>query len=164
MVGDSVENNERARIDDQMAFFLAVDQLKGLQRTCAVADGSRRENGAENSWHVALMALVLSEYCTERIDVGRLVRILIVHDLVEVYAGARLSATRKPKWNRKNARRMRPAGCLGCSQMISAMSLKVCGENLRTVRRPKDGLPERLMLLRQLGYIGVNTQVRHEVR
>ena len=95
---------------DQMAFLLAVDQLKGVSRTCSLADGSRRENSVEHSWHVALMALGLAEYCVDRIDVGRLVRILIVHDLAE---------------DRKRARRLRPAGFLGCSQTTNGMSLTI---------------------------------------
>jgi len=70
-----------------MAFLLAADSLKGVTRTCFIADGSRCENSAEHSWHVALMAMVLAEHATEPIDIQRVIELLVTHDLVEVYAG-----------------------------------------------------------------------------
>jgi len=82
-----MEPPEPTRLDAQMAFLLAADGLKGVVRASSIADGSRRENSAEHSWHVALMALVLAEHSSEKIDIGRVLSLLIVHDLVEVYAG-----------------------------------------------------------------------------
>ena len=82
-----METLEPSRLEAQMAFLLAADELKGVERASRIADGSRRENSAEHSWHVALMALVLAEHCPEKIDLGRVLSLLVVHDLVEVYAG-----------------------------------------------------------------------------
>lgn len=70
-----------------MEFLLAADALKGVSRTCRIADGSRVENSAEHSWHVALMAIVLAEHCPHPVEIGRVVQLLTIHDLVEVYAG-----------------------------------------------------------------------------
>ena len=50
-------------------------------------DGSRRENDAEHSWHIAVMALLFSEYATEPVDVARAAKMCVVHDLIEIYAG-----------------------------------------------------------------------------
>ena len=50
-------------------------------------DKSRHENDAEHSWHIAVMALIFSEYATEPVDVGRAVKMCVVHDLIEIYAG-----------------------------------------------------------------------------
>jgi putative hydrolases of HD superfamily len=76
-----------ARLKAQMSFLLAADALKGVTRTCILSDGSRCENSAEHSWHVALMAIVLAEYATEPVHIPRVIELLITHDLVEVYAG-----------------------------------------------------------------------------
>jgi len=82
-----METSEPSRIEAQMAFLLAADGLKGVVRASSIADGSRRENSAEHSWHAALMALVLAEHATEKVDMGQVIKLLLVHDLVEVYAG-----------------------------------------------------------------------------
>jgi putative hydrolase of HD superfamily len=78
---------DEERIAQQMRFLLEADKLKLIERRNLVADGSRRENSAEHSWHIALMALVLTEYAEEAVDLARVVRMLVVHDLVEIHAG-----------------------------------------------------------------------------
>lgn len=75
------------RLEHQMAFLLEIDKLKLVQRKNWVGDGSRRENTAEHSWHIAVMALVLAEYADGSVDLGRVVELLLVHDLVEIHAG-----------------------------------------------------------------------------
>jgi putative hydrolases of HD superfamily len=76
-----------ARLADQLGFVLEVDRLKSVVRRGYVADGSRRENTAEHSWTLALMALVLAEHAAEPVDVATVVRMVVIHDLVEVDAG-----------------------------------------------------------------------------
>jgi putative hydrolase of HD superfamily len=76
-----------ARLADQLGFVLEVDRLKSVIRRGYVADGSRRENTAEHSWTLALMALVLAEHAAEPVDVATVVRMVVIHDLVEVDAG-----------------------------------------------------------------------------
>jgi putative hydrolase of HD superfamily len=75
------------RLDAQMRFILAVDALKGVLRQTPIADGSRQENTAEHSWQIALAATVLAEHADEPVDTGRVVAMLLVHDLVEIDAG-----------------------------------------------------------------------------
>ena len=76
-----------ARLADQLGFLLEVDRLKSVIRRGYVADGSRRENTAEHSWTLALMAIVLAEHAAEPVDVATVVRMVVIHDLVEVDAG-----------------------------------------------------------------------------
>jgi putative hydrolases of HD superfamily len=76
-----------SRLADQLAFLLEVDALKSVVRRNYVADGSRLENTAEHSWTLALMAVVLAEHAVEPVDVGKVVQMVVVHDLVEVDAG-----------------------------------------------------------------------------
>jgi putative hydrolases of HD superfamily len=74
-------------LDAQLAFLLEADRLKRVRRRTTLADGSRRENSAEHSWHLALFALALAEHAAEEIDVWRVVHMVLVHDLVEIDAG-----------------------------------------------------------------------------
>ena len=76
-----------ARVEAQLAFVLELDKAKTVVRQNQLADGSRRENDAEHMWHLALMAIVLAEHAGEAIDVGRVVGMLLVHDVVEIDAG-----------------------------------------------------------------------------
>ncbi len=82
---------DRVEVDQelaaQLAFLREIDALKSVQRRSQLMNGSRRENSAEHSWHVAMAALVLSQYANEPVDVGRVVAMLLVHDLVEIDAG-----------------------------------------------------------------------------
>ncbi len=75
------------RLAAQVGFVLDVDRLKSVLRRGRVADGSRYENSAEHSWTLALMALVLAEHAVEPVDVATVVRMVVVHDIVEVDAG-----------------------------------------------------------------------------
>jgi putative hydrolase of HD superfamily len=71
----------------QLRFLLEADRLKSVVRGNRIADGSRRENTAEHSWHIALFALVLAPHAAVRVDVLRVVSMLVVHDLVEIDCG-----------------------------------------------------------------------------
>ena len=75
------------RLSDQFRFLLEADRLKGVIRLNKIADDSRRENTAEHSWHLALFAMVLSEYAVDPVDIWRVVQMLVLHDLVEIEAG-----------------------------------------------------------------------------
>jgi putative hydrolase of HD superfamily len=75
------------RLLAQMDFLREVDKLKGILRRTSLIDGSRRENSAEHSWHIALAAMVLAEYSNAPVDLLRVVKILLVHDIVEIDAG-----------------------------------------------------------------------------
>ncbi|AFZ66950.1 HD domain-containing protein [Deinococcus peraridilitoris] len=74
-------------LDTQVDFLLTCDKLKTVLRSTLLHDGSRTENSAEHSWHLALTALTLGEYAPPGTNIGRVVELLIVHDLVEIYAG-----------------------------------------------------------------------------
>jgi len=76
------------RLEQQIAFVREVDKLKTIQRQTLLTDASRQENDAEHSWHLALMALVLAEYAGDStIDLLHVLRMVLVHDLVEIDAG-----------------------------------------------------------------------------
>ena len=75
------------RLQRQMVFLLELDKLKSVFRRNHLADGSRLENDAEHSWYFAVAAMVLAEHAAERIDLTRVLRMALVHDVVEIDAG-----------------------------------------------------------------------------
>lgn len=75
------------RFLSQTAFLTEIDKLKTVLRRTLLADGSRRENSAEHSWHIIVTAMVLREYAIEPVNFARVLEMLAVHDLVEVDAG-----------------------------------------------------------------------------
>ncbi len=75
------------RLEKQMAFIEEVDKIKLIGRQNYLADGSRKENDAEHSWHLALMTMLLSEYANEEIDVLKTMGMVLIHDIVEIDAG-----------------------------------------------------------------------------
>ena len=75
------------RLDQQLKFSAEIDKMTGVFRRTLLIDKSRRENDAEHSWHIAVMAMLFEEYAIEKVDVGRAAEMCVVHDLVEIYAG-----------------------------------------------------------------------------
>jgi putative hydrolase of HD superfamily len=75
------------RLREQLNFIIECDRMKTIIRRSPLAAADRRENDAEHSWHLALMVILLAEYADEPFDVGHAVQLVIVHDLVEIYAG-----------------------------------------------------------------------------
>lgn len=76
-----------ARLDAQLKFTAVIDQMTGIFRKTLLVDRSRAENDAEHSWHIAVMALLFEEYAVEKVNTLHAVEMLLVHDLVEIYAG-----------------------------------------------------------------------------
>lgn len=76
-----------AHLERQLAFLREIDRLKSVLRMSPLIDQSRRENSAEHSWHLAMYALVLSEHAAAPVDVVRVVKMLLLHDIVEIDAG-----------------------------------------------------------------------------
>ncbi len=75
------------RLTAQLAFLHEADSLKTVLRGTPIHDGSRRENSAEHSWHIMLYALTLAEHATREIDIARVLKMLLLHDIVEIDAG-----------------------------------------------------------------------------
>lgn len=75
------------RLDRQLDFLLEIDRLKQVLRASPIADGSRRENSGEHSWHLAMFALVLADQAEGGVSIDRVIRMLLIHDIVEIDAG-----------------------------------------------------------------------------
>lgn len=77
----------RNRLEQQISFLLEVDKMKKIYRQTHILGKERAENDAEHSWHLALMAFLLSEYVNDKVDVAKVIKMVLVHDLVEIDAG-----------------------------------------------------------------------------
>ncbi len=75
------------RLDRQLRFTAEIDKMTHVARRTMLLDKSRRENDAEHSWHIAVMALLFSEYAKAPVNIGHVVQMCVVHDLVEIVAG-----------------------------------------------------------------------------
>ena len=84
-----MEHTEAAtRLEQQFRFLREIDRLETIERQNILTDASRRENSAEHSWHLAVLALCLFEHAVEPgLDLFKVVRMLLLHDIVEIDAG-----------------------------------------------------------------------------
>ena len=78
---------EGERLTQQLQFILEIDRLKGVLRRSLLLESRRRENSAEHSWHLAMLALVLAEHANEAVDLLHTLKLLLIHDVVEIDAG-----------------------------------------------------------------------------
>ena len=84
---DNFDFIKSEKIKKQIEFIITIDEMKNVLRRNLVSDASRRENDAEHLWHLAVMAMILEEYSADKVDISKVLKIALVHDLVEVYAG-----------------------------------------------------------------------------
>lgn len=75
------------KLEQQIKFLLELDKQKEITRQTYLADGSRKEGDAEHAWHLAIMAFLLADYANEKIDVLKTVKMVLMHDVIEIDAG-----------------------------------------------------------------------------
>lgn len=75
------------RLLKDIEFIVEIDRMKKILRQTSVIGLDQRENDAEHSWHISIMAMILKEYSNEEIDILKVIKMLLTHDLVEIYAG-----------------------------------------------------------------------------
>jgi len=83
------------RFQKQLDFIIEIDRAKQILRRTLLTDGSRRENDAEHSWHIAVMAMILQEHAADSLDLSRTLQMLLIHDIVEIDAGDTFSYDEK---------------------------------------------------------------------
>lgn len=85
MLGDDQLISERLKKD--IEFIVELDRMKSILRQTSLIGEDRREDDAQHSWHISVMAMVLSEYANENVDLCKVIKMLLTHDLVELHAG-----------------------------------------------------------------------------
>lgn len=73
--------------EKQISFIMELDKIKKIGRQTYLSDASRKENDAEHSWHLALMVFLLADYSNEKIDVLKTMKMVLLHDVIEIDAG-----------------------------------------------------------------------------
>ncbi len=87
MIEKEKEMRKADRLEQQIRFVVEVDKVKNIFRQTYLTDGKRKENDAEHSWHLALMAVLLREHMQEETDLTKVIIMVLIHDLVEIDAG-----------------------------------------------------------------------------
>lgn len=84
---DILGNFPETELKRQLEFLVEIDKVKNILRQTLLTDGSRQENDAEHSWHIAVMAVILEKQAPKNVDINRAVKMCLIHDLIEIYAG-----------------------------------------------------------------------------
>lgn len=114
------------RLTKQMDFIIEIDRLKNVFRQSLLTDASRRENDTEHSWHLAMMAFVLSEHANESVDVLKVLKMVLIHDIVEIDAGDTYAYDEKgyeDKYEREDQAAKRIFGILPEDQAVELRAL-----------------------------------------
>ena len=111
------------RINSLLKWTAEIDKMTHVNRRTVLIDGSRRENDAEHSWHIAVMAILFKDYAIENVDIGRAVKMCVVHDLIEIYAGDTFAFD--PKANEDKAIREEKAADKLYSQLPSDLGKEI---------------------------------------
>ena len=82
-----INQKQKERLEQQFAFIREIDKEKFIGRQTYLTDGERKENDAEHAWHMALMTVLLAEYSNEPIDVLKTMKMVLLHDAIEIDAG-----------------------------------------------------------------------------
>ena len=117
------------RLGQQIRFIVEIDKLKQVFRQSALIGDRRKENDAEHSWHLAAMAMLLTEYVKEEgVNLFRVIKMLLIHDLVEIDAGDTLPMMRKEMKIRKKGKcRLQSASSASCL-LIRLMKFEAVAE------------------------------------
>ncbi len=110
---------KETRLEQQMNFIIEIDKLKEITRQSYLMSSERKENSAEHSWHVATMAYILADHFSSNVDLLRVIKMLLIHDIIEIDAGDTYvydAESRKNKLEREQAAAQRIFGLLPSAQ------------------------------------------------
>jgi len=139
------------RLDQQLAFILEIDKLKSILRQTPVTGPARRqENDAEHSWHIALMASLLSEYASSAIDITRVTRMLLIHDIVEIDAGDTFAYDVAGYSDKEERERLAADRLFGMLPADQAAELRVLWEEFEAFTTPESRYANALDRLQPL--------------
>jgi len=155
------------RLARQIQFTLEIDKLKRVVRKTLLTDASRMENTAEHSWHIGILAMILCEYAQNPdLDLFRIVRMLLIHDVVEIDAGDTLCydvAARKGQREREMKAAERLFGLLPSDQARQFRELWVEFDTMKTPEARFANAVDRLQPLLQAYHTGGKTWRHHQV-
>lgn len=130
----------------QFAFIREIDKVKSIYRQSKIFSGEKYENDAEHSWHICVMAMILAEHSNEKIDILKVIKILLIHDLVEIDAGDTFlyADNRDDVFETEKAAAERIFGLLPSAQYEEFMSLWLEFEEKKTSEAKFAGSIDRI--------------------
>lgn len=158
---------EGSKLEQQLDFILEVEKLKQVFRQTLLVEDKRQENDAEHSWHLALMALILEEHAAEPVDILRVVKMVIIHDIVEIDAGDTFAydeAGQQGKQEREREAARRIFGLLAAEQAAELIELWEEFEARHTADARYANALDRFQPLLLNYHAGGDTWRRHGVR
>ncbi|MCB1033742.1 MAG: HD domain-containing protein [Acidobacteria bacterium] len=157
-----------SRLAEQLRFVHEVDRLKSVLRRTRITDGTRHENSAEHSWHLALMVLVLEEHGPPGLDLLRVLRMVLVHDVVEIDAGDTFAYDAQGKGDQAERERLAAERLFGLLPGDQASFLRQAWDEFEARETPEarfahavDRLQPLLLNLANEGYSWRQHGVRH---
>ena len=153
------------RLLKQIEFIIEIDKVKGIIRKSRIFHEKRYENDAEHAWHICMMALVLAEYANERIDISKVIKMALLHDLVEIDAGDTFlyAANRKDATLKERECAKRIFGILPEDQCNEFITLWEEFEAKETPEAKFAGVMDRLEPLLQNYYDNGHTWKKHKI-
>lgn len=136
--------DSKKRLQQQVDFIVEIDKLKQILRRNYLVDGSRRENDAEHSWHLALMAVLLYEHAREEVDLLKVVKMVLIHDIVEIDAGDTYCYDDVPKEERLKLERKGAERIFGLLPPEQAREFKALWEEFEEGETPEARFAEAL--------------------
>ena len=125
------------RLEKQKKFILEIDKEKNIFRQTHLTGYKRQENDAEHSWHMALMACLLSEYANEEVDLLHVLQMILVHDLVEIDAGDTYAYDEKGNESRPDRERLAADRIYGLLPEDQGMKLRALWEEFEAYESPE---------------------------
>ena len=132
---------EKERLEKQIRFIMEADKVKNIFRQTYLADGERKENDAEHSWHLAMMAVLLQEHMKEKADLAKAMTMVLIHDLVEIDAGDTYAYDEKGAQTKRRGKSKPQTGSSGFCRKTREHISGNCGRNLKRTRRRRQNLP-----------------------
>lgn len=122
------------RLKQQIQFIVEVDKVKNIFRQTYLADANRKENDAEHSWHLALMAVLLKDYMKEEIDLAKVMIMVLIHDLVEIDAGDTYAYDESGAATKRERKKRRLIVFLDYCRKIRDKNSASCGKSSKLIR------------------------------
>ena len=110
--------DKKERLKKQLDFIMEIDKVKNIFRQTYLADGKRKENDAEHSWHLALMAVLLKEYSNEEVDLSKVIPMVLAHDLVRSMQVIPMHMMKKERQPRNTGRSRQQNGSMDYCRKI----------------------------------------------
>ena len=129
------------RLEKQMQFIIEVDKVKNIFRQTYLADGNRKENDAEHSWHLALMAVLLKEYSNEEVSLEKVIPMVLIMILWKLTQEIPMPMTRPERQPRRSERGRLRNGSLDCFRRIREAGSGRFGKSLKHMRHRRQNLP-----------------------